>query len=109
MKQKDQIEKQLEHELRKPLEFQLPMDFSDKVIERIIARNEVLAHQNNWLINFAIVGFALLSVTCLLIFTPEDMRNQMIQIVGWTVPLAALVGVFQYLDHKLVRKKVNFS
>ncbi len=109
MNSKQSFDELLENELRKPLDIELPDGFSAQIVEKIEARNEILSFRTNWVLNGAIGGFVMLAVFCLLVFVPEDLKKQMIQILLFAIPVGVLIGIFQYLDHRYVRNRMSTS
>jgi|GEM_PF-3563876 len=99
-------EDHLERELRKSLKFELPADFSSQVIQKIEADQQREAARTKWIYLAAVMGFVALSVVALIIFIPAEAKSQMLQIVGWSIPLGLLVVLFQYLDQKFVKKRI---
>lgn len=109
MKKGANMDEQLDAALRKPLEYQLPDDFSKRIIQKIELREKALDRKANLILWGSTFGFVVLAAICFVLFSPNEILVEMLDISGWAVLIGLLVVVFQVLDNRLLRKKLPGS
>jgi len=103
----DEIDQKLEEALKRPLEVSMPADFSDRVLTKIHQREAAMDSSMKWVYGLAMSGFLLSGLICLVIFADKDSLALLPEIGLWGLLIGVMVMVFQWLDHKLVRKKTQ--
>lgn len=111
--EKRDIDKKLEEALKTDFEFNLPDNFTDKVLVKVETQNNLAVtgtDRNLYWLLFA-AGFFMF-ITCLvtmLIYTDIDVLQYISQYGGYVLFTIGLIAIIQFLDNKLVKEKLGVS
>lgn len=96
----DRMDNLLDQALKTPVDYQLPGDFTDRVMRRIELKKAMTDRRVAWVQLAAGVAFALAALGLMLVLLPKG--TAALDTLLWGALIGLLVVVFQVLDQRLV-------
>lgn len=111
--EKRNIDKKIEDALKTDFEFNLPDNFTDRVLMKVEAQSNLATAKTDrnlhWLLLASGVFMFLTCLVTLLIYTDIEILQYISQYGGYVVFVVGLITIIQLLDKKLVKEKMGVS
>lgn len=107
MSDEELFDRTLREALHRQPVIELPEHFSDDVLRKIERRELIAGKVSSWLYISLLGGFLLSALVCLLAFTDSSAYSDWLNKGAYIALVAVLLVVFQVIDRKLVRKRLQ--